>query len=123
MSGAQAAPKDKGRYAIADPLGRTSSIPESVDDDFAYFRLADAAGIRAYYVSEGYAVVRGFIDPDACDRARAAFERKVKSPKSFIYRQASADPERNVFTGSGFILNAIVNIQSVDPKLFPGFRR
>ncbi|MCI0637560.1 MAG: phytanoyl-CoA dioxygenase family protein [Gemmataceae bacterium] len=123
MSQDLAATRLQGRFPITDPLGQTITIPKSVKDDFAYFNLADATGIRSYYDREGYVVVRGLIDPDACDHAHAAFEREVKPSKRYIYRQASADPECNVFTGYGFMLNSIVNVQSVDPNHFPEFRR
>jgi len=68
-------------------------------------------------------VVRGLIDPEACDRAHAAFEREIKPTRNFIYRQASADPERNIFTEHGYMLNSILNVQSIDPKAFPEFRK
>ncbi|MCI0600417.1 MAG: phytanoyl-CoA dioxygenase family protein [Beijerinckiaceae bacterium] len=123
MSSDLDATQAKGSYSITDPLGRAIAIPKSAENDFAYFGLADSAGLRSYYDSEGYVVVRGLIDPHACDRAHAAFEREVKPSKSFIYRQATADPERNVFTEYGFMLNAIVNVHCVDPNLFPEFRR
>jgi phytanoyl-CoA hydroxylase len=113
----------KHTYTIRDPLGRTLEIPETVDDDFAYFTLADKEAIRAYYDKEGYVVVRGLIEPGECDRAHAAFEREVKSSRRFIYRQATANPERHVFTQHGYMLNSILNVQSLDPRLFPDFRK
>jgi phytanoyl-CoA hydroxylase len=113
----------KHAYAIKDPLGRTIEIPQTSADDFAYFTLADKEAIRSYYDSEGYVVVRGLIDPGECDRAHAAFEREVKPSHAFIYRQATANPERHVYTKPGHMLNSILNVQSLDPRLFPGFRK
>ena len=110
-------------YAIKDPLGKTIEIPAAAADDFAYFTLAGKAAIRAYYESEGYVVVRGLIDPNECDRAHAAFEREVKPSQTFLYRQATANPERHVYTKHGYMLNSILNVQSLDPKGFPGFRK
>jgi phytanoyl-CoA hydroxylase len=82
------------RYIITDPLGKTIEIPETAADDFAYFDVADAEGLRSYYEREGYVVVRGLIGPNECDHAQAIFEREVKPMDSFIYRQATANPER-----------------------------
>jgi phytanoyl-CoA hydroxylase len=111
------------RYTIKDPLGKTIEIPETAAADFAYFDAADEEGLRSYYEQEGYVVVRGLIGPDECDRAHAIFEREVKPSDRFIYRQATANPERHVYTRYGFMLNSILNVQSLDPRLFPEFRK
>jgi len=79
--------------------------------------------IRQYYNENGYVVVRGLLPPELCDRATAFFETEVKPFDGFIYRQASANPERHVFTNKGFMLNSILNIQSLDPRCLAGFRR
>jgi phytanoyl-CoA hydroxylase len=110
-------------YPIKDPLGRTIDIPDTAAADFAYFALADRQAIRSYYDKEGYVVVRGLIDPGECDRAHAAFEREVKPSRSFIYRQATANPERHVYAQHDYMLNSILNVQSLDPRLFPDFRK
>jgi phytanoyl-CoA hydroxylase len=114
--------KVKYLYSIMDHSGNLLSIPETKSDDRLYFEYSETEFIRSHYDSEGYVVVRGLVDPDVCDRFHCAFESEVKSSNSFIYRQQSADPERHVFTKHGFMLNAILNVHSVDPKLFPGFR-
>ena len=113
----------KRRYIITDPLGKTIEIPETAADDFAYFDVADAEGLRSYYEREGYVVVRGLIGPNECDHAQAIFEREVKPTDSFIYRQATANPERHVYTRYGYMLNSILNVQSLDPGRFPEFRK
>jgi phytanoyl-CoA hydroxylase len=67
-------------------------------------------------------VLRGLIPPGLCDAAHRRFVEEVKPFQGFIYRQASANPERHVFTEQGFMLNSILNIQSLDPRHFRGFR-
>ncbi len=115
--------KAKNTFSIKDPLGKTIEVPVSLADDIAYFKSDDMQGIRSYYEAEGYVVVRGLFDPEECDRAHEAFEKEIKPAKSFIYRQATANPERNVYTEHGFVLNSIQNVQSVDPTQFPQFRK
>jgi phytanoyl-CoA hydroxylase len=110
-------------FAIKEPTGVTVSIPVDASEDYAYFTPDDVRGIREYYDSQGYVVVRGVTPPDLCDRAHAAFEREVKPFDGFIYRQASANPERHHFSDAGYMLNSILNVQSVDPRRFPEFRR
>jgi phytanoyl-CoA hydroxylase len=109
-------------YSIKDHSGNILAIPETKSDDQAYFDLTEIADIRSYYDREGYVVVRGLVDPDTCDRFHNVFESEVKPSNSYIYRQQSADPERHIFTEYGYMLNAILNVHSVDPKLFPEFR-
>lgn len=113
----------QNRYKIKDPLGQTMTTPVSLIDDSPYFGPHDARAIRAYYEAEGYVVIRGLIDPQACDLANEAFEKEVKPSSNFIYRQQTSNPERHVFDKSGFMLNAIQNIQSIDPICFPQFRK
>jgi phytanoyl-CoA hydroxylase len=89
----------------------------------AYFRPNQTPEIRRYYSEYGYVVVRGLVQSQFCDQARAFFTREVKPFKGFIYRQASANPERHVLSERGFMLNTILNVQSLDPCHFDGFRQ
>lgn len=120
----QQVPSDEAqnRYEIKDPLGQTMTTPVGLNDDSPYF-APDATEIRSYYEAEGYVVIRGLIDPQVCDLANEAFEKEVKPSNNFIYRQQTSNPERHVFDQSGFMLNAIQNIQSIDPVCFPRFRK
>ena len=110
-------------YGIADFSGREIEVPVAAEDDYPYFVLDQAADIRKYYDENGYVVVRGLLPQDLCDRATASFEAEVKPFGGFIYRQASANPERHVFTNEGFMLNTILNVQSLDRRHFAGFRQ
>src|SRR5437879_1099618 len=108
-------------YEIADFSGRKIEVPVTEEDDYSYFVLDQAADIRRYYDDNGYVVVRGLLPRGLCDRANASFETEVKPFGGFIYRQASANPERHVFTNQGFMLNTILNVQSLDRRHFAGF--
>jgi phytanoyl-CoA hydroxylase len=65
--------------------------------------------------------VRGLLPQDLCDRATASFKTEVKPFDGFIYREASGNPERHIFTNEGFMLNSIPNVRSLDRRRFPGF--
>jgi phytanoyl-CoA hydroxylase len=110
-------------YEIADFSGRKIEVPVTEQDDYSYFVLDQAAEARKYYDDNGYVVLRGLLPQDLCDRANASFETEVKPFDGFIYRQTTANPERHVFTSEGFVLNPIMNIQSLDRRRFAGFRR
>lgn len=123
MTSIASQPSSGARYRIPDFDGTAIDIPPNERSDFSYFGLGQAEEIRAYYHDNGYVVVRGMMPPDLCDRAAALFDVEVKPFGGFIYRQASANPERHVFTESGFVLNTILNIQSLDRRHFGGFRQ
>jgi phytanoyl-CoA hydroxylase len=111
-------------FSIPAPHGGQIDIPTVPGDEtVAYPTLADPAAIRAYYEREGYVVVRGLVDQAACEQMRGAFDQEVKPFGGFIYRQASANPERHVRTKHGYMLNSILNIHAVDPRFFTTFRQ
>lgn len=110
-------------YAIPGPAGETLSIPRDLGEDFAYFAVDEADAIRRYYDENGYVVVRGVVPAHLCDRALETFRSEVKPYEGFIYRQASANPERHALTPEGFMLNSLLNIQSLPTRRFAGFKR
>jgi phytanoyl-CoA hydroxylase len=111
-------------FAIPAPHGGRIDIPTlPTDETIAYPTMSDPAAVRRYYEAEGYVVVRGLLEHAACDQMRAVFDDEVKPFDGYIYRQASANPERHVRTGHGYMLNSILNVHAVDPRLFPRFRR
>ena len=87
-----------------------------------YERLKTPAERAAYYADQGYVVVHSVLSTDACDAVLAAFRQEVKPYSGYIYRQASANPERHVWTDAGTMLNSILNPIAVDPNKFPTFR-
>ncbi len=110
-------------YEIADFSGLKIDIPVAEEDDYPYFALDQDVDIRKYYNENGYVVVRGLLPQYLCERATALFAAEVKTFRGYIYRQASGSPERHLFTNEGFMLNSILNVQSLDRRRFPGFRQ
>jgi phytanoyl-CoA hydroxylase len=110
-------------FFIVAPDGREIAIPTAVDPAAdPYPPVGDAAAVRAYYEAHGYVVVRDLLPAHRCDEARRAFVAEVKRYGGFLYRQATADPERHVFTPSGFMLNSLLNVHDLDGRCFPRFR-
>ena len=109
-------------FSLRAPDGKTIAIPRAVDDRTdPYLKLTDPAEIRSYYDTEGYVVLRNVIPGALCDEARRSFESEVKPYPSYIYRQATAVPEKHVFTEHGHMINSILNIQDLNRRSFPGF--
>lgn len=90
--------------------------------DDAYRTLTGPAQWREYYDRNGYVVIRGLVPALVCQAARQAYEQEVKPYPGYLYRQASANPERHELTAHGHMLNSLLNIQDFDRSKFPGFR-
>lgn len=108
-------------FAINDPTGKRIVIPATASEDFEYFQPDQLDEISAYYRKHGYVVVRKLIPASACNDAMQWFEREVRPSSKPIYRQTTANPERHVFTQQGFVLNPILNIQSLPVRDYPRF--
>lgn len=111
-------------FSTPAPHGGRIDIPTLPSDEtITYPTMADPAAVRAYYEREGYVVVRNLVDHATCDQMRGVFAEEVKPFEGYIYRQASANPERHVRTAHGYMLNSILNVHAVDPRAFPTFRK
>lgn len=111
-------------FNISAPDGTEIAIPVKVDTAFdPYLSLTNEKAIRDYYAQEGYVVFRNLIPNELCDQARLAFEQEVKPYEGYLYRQpSSGDPEKHIFTESGYVVNSILNIQDLNKINFPQFR-
>ena len=109
-------------YRLTDNTGERVAVPVSPADDFAYFRPSESVAIKSYFLKYGYVVVRGLVPLSAIEKANTLFDSEILPSNRFIYRQATANPERHVRTPNGFMLNSILNLQSLDPRHFGGFR-
>jgi phytanoyl-CoA hydroxylase len=108
---------------LKTPRGLTVAVPETAAEDISpKFDVLQAAEIKAYYEENGYVIVKGGIEDAACDQIRALWEREIKPFGGHIYRQATAQVERHKLNDKGWVMNPILNLQSVDPQHFPQFR-
>lgn len=122
MSQPHAVGTDRASFRIADPTGREICIPADRVEDVAYFTADRLHDIPQYYDANGYVVVRAVIPADLCDAARQAFATEVKPYNGFIYRQTTSYPERHQWTEAGFMINPILNVQSLDPNSLGRFQ-
>jgi phytanoyl-CoA hydroxylase len=108
---------------LRTPRGLKVAVPESSSEDPSpKFDLANRDAIRSYYRDNGYVIVRGLVSPADCERLRTLWAQEIKSSRAYIYRQATAKAERHVFNEQGWVMNPILNLQSVDPRRYPAFR-
>lgn len=115
----------RGRIVIElkTPRGLAVSVPETeAEDPSEKFSVDDVEGFRNYYRENGYAIVKGLLTREQCSKIRQLWETEVKPFDGFMYRQATAKVERHEKNDKGWIMNPILNLQSVDPGNFPQFR-
>jgi phytanoyl-CoA hydroxylase len=108
---------------LGTPRGLKVPVPETPEEDPSpRFDRKEREHIEQYYTQHGYVIVSGLVPPSDCDRLRLLWAREIKPSRGFIYRQATAKAERHVFNEQGWVMNPILNLQSVDPRRYPEFR-
>lgn len=110
-------------YTVKCPLGNDLEVPMDIDTNDKYPSLDDPKAVKDYFDEAGYTVFRGLIPAALCDAALQNFEEEVRPFKGHIYRQASANPEKHKWTSHNHMINSILNVQSVNSKNFPNFRK
>jgi phytanoyl-CoA hydroxylase len=115
-------PQTAETFEIDSPVGGPTRIPFGPGDDRSYFQRMDAAAAR-YLEEEGYVVLRGLLDPEACEAIRNAFAAEVKPYPGFLYRQTTARAERNVANELGHVMNPLLNLQDLDATRFARLQR
>jgi phytanoyl-CoA hydroxylase len=108
---------------LTTPRGLKVLVPETpAEDPSPRFAAHDADKLKLYYEENGYVIVKSLFPPEICDTQRGLWEQEVKPFSGYIYRQATAKAERHVFNEHGWVMNPILNLQSVNPKHFRRFR-
>ena len=75
-----------------------------------------------YYKDNGYVVLKNILSKNSCDVLIDSWNKEVKPFKGFIYRQATAKLEKNIFNSQNWVMNPILNLQSLNPKYFYNLR-
>jgi phytanoyl-CoA hydroxylase len=108
---------------LTTPRGLPVDVPEIFSEDRSErFELGDRRGIKAYYDTHGYVIVRDLVSREDCEQIRRLWDSEVKPYRGYMYRQATAKAETHVLDKNGWVMNPILNLQSVDPRHFPHFR-
>ena len=99
------------------------NVPENITEDKSTrFTIEDIQKAKNYYEENGYVIFSKCVDPDHCDFLRNLWDKSIKQYNGTIYRQTSGKAEKNIFNENKWIMNPILNIQSINPKLFKNFR-
>lgn len=106
------------------PRGLPVKVPENVSEDVSpRFDLGDRQAAKEYYEDNGYVVFGNLIAPEMCDRIRDLWDTEVKPFTGYMYRQTTARAEKHLKNENGWVMNPVLNLQSVDPSRFPDFRK
>lgn len=110
--------------SLTTPRGLPVQVPEDLAEDKSpRFLASELEAIKSYYQLHGYVVVKSVFSSEVCDTQRGLWEEEVKPFKGFIYRQATAKAEKHELNQNNWVMNPILNLQSVNPTKFPRFRK
>ena len=109
---------------LKTPNGLNVDVPENQDEDptlkFEIGKNNNAA--ISFYRDHGYVIFQNCVSENVCDDIRNIWDNSVKKYKGTIYRQATAKAEKNVLNENNWIMNPVLNLQSLDPRLFGNLR-
>lgn len=109
---------------LTTPRGLPVTVPEDANEDVSpHFDVSHWQAAKEYYEENGYVVFSRVIAPEMCDRIRDLWDNEVKPFTGYMYRQTTARAERHSKNENGWVMNPILNLQSVDPRRFPNFRK
>ena len=104
--------------------GYKCEVPETDAEDLVpKFNInLDIHKAKKYYEENGFVVLKKVFKDKDCRYLINAWENEVKDFKGHLYRQATAKLERNIFNCRNWIMNPILNLQSLHSKKFPLLR-
>ena len=98
-------------------------VPENLQEDqskrFNFNQIKEA---KIYYEINGYVVFNKCIKLEINDLIRSLWSNYIKIYTGKIYRQTTGKAEKNIFNKSGFVMNPLLNIQSLNPSKFKNFK-
>ena len=106
------------------PNGIKVEVPETkLEDTTPRFNVEiDKVNAINFYKDHGYVIFNSCVLEEDCINLRNLWEKTIKPYKDTIYRQTTAKAEKNIFNDHNWIMNPILNLQSLNPKKF-GFLR
>tara|TARA_B100001093_G_C26841401_1_gene1020744 strand:- start:336 stop:1340 length:1005 start_codon:yes stop_codon:yes gene_type:complete len=85
----------------------TRNFPEAID----------------YYNDNGYVIFSNCLSKKDSDEIRRTWDASIKPYRGTIYRQTTAKAEKNKFNENNWIMNPVLNLQSLNPNLFGALRK
>jgi phytanoyl-CoA hydroxylase len=110
---------------LLTPNGLKVEVPETQTEDITpKFNVDNEMEIALeYYKNNGYVLFSSLIAKEACEKLRVFWKQNIKPYKGTIYRQTTAKAEKNSFNNNQWIMNPVLNLQSLNPNLFNSLRQ
>lgn len=108
---------------LRTPNGIEVDVPEKSGEDISKkFGIHDTSAAKKYFKEFGYVVFKKVFDERLCSEVKAAWDQELKPSNRYIYRQATARSEKNKYNDNGWVMNPILNLQSLNPRRFGKLR-
>ena len=109
---------------LLTPNGFSVEVPENKDEDTTprFDVNLEAEEAVKYYKDNGYVIFSSCVSQESCNQIRNLWEKNIKPYKGTIYRQTTAKAEKNLFNRNNWIMNPVLNLQSLNPNLFSDLR-
>ena len=109
---------------LLTPNGLRTKVPENLSEDNSprFDVNNDLTDALSYYNDNGYVIFSNCVSKKICDELRKLWDESIKRYKGKIYRQTTAKAEKNLFNNNNWVMNPILNLQSLNPNLFSNLR-
>lgn len=109
---------------LKTPHGLSVNVPETDAEDLSSkFSLTDLEQAENYYHQQGYVIFETVISEELCDEACNIWNSDIVNSNKFIYRQTTGKAEKNITNKNKWVMNPILNLQSLDPRYFSSIRK
>lgn len=100
------------------------NVPENIDEDETLrFKVSEVHKALEYYNGHGYVIFSKCINQNDCDHILSLWNKLIKTYKGKIYRQTTGKAEKNIFNDNNWVMNPVLNLQSLNPKKFGELRQ
>jgi phytanoyl-CoA hydroxylase len=108
---------------LLTPGGLPVEAPEnSVEDTAKRFSLDEMQEACAFYKENGYVIIAKLFQEATCDNMVSEWAASIKRYSGHIYRRVNGKAEKNIFNNAGWVMNPVINPQSMDSRSFKKFR-
>lgn len=87
---------------LKTPRGLPVNVPETEDEDPSpKFAPSQIDAVARYYAENGYAIIRGVVDPIVCDRLKDLWASEIKPSGDFFTGRRPPGPSGMCSTTKG----------------------
>jgi phytanoyl-CoA hydroxylase len=109
---------------LKTPHGLPVNVPEiTAEDPSPKFSIRELDRIQEYYSENGYVILKNLFPKQRCEEMMELWNEEIKIFNGYISRQTTAKPEKHIKNDKGWIMNPILNLQSMNPNFFLKFRQ